>query len=115
MEYTNTTQNERRYRELCSRYESKMRVRAVRIEQKRADVETEKKALQDINDELRRLDASCRITHELAKERARLYTERTKAMQRVKDAKHALNVEQIGEDNMNMLDGIIDNMVKRNY
>lgn len=115
MAYINTTQNEKRYRELCSRYESKMRVRAVRIEQKRADLETEKKALQDINDELRRLDASCRITHELAKERARLYTERTKAMQRVKDAEHALNVEQIGEDNMRVLDGVLDNMVKRNY
>lgn len=115
MAYINTTQNEKRYRELCSRYESKMRVRAVRIEQKRADLETEKKALQDINDELRRLDATCKITHELAKERARLYTERTKAMERVRAAENALNVEQIGEDNMKVLDGMIDYMVKRRY
>lgn len=114
MAYTNTTQNENRYRELCSRYASRMRVRAALIEQKRADVETEKKALQDINDELRKLNASCKITHELAKERARLYTERTKAMQRVRAAENALNVEQIGEENMNLLDGIVDNMVKRN-
>lgn len=115
MAYINTTQNEKRYRELCSRYESKMRVRAVRIEQKRADLETEKKALQDINNELQILAASGGISYETAKERNRLHSERTRALQRVQDAETALKVAQIGEDNMEMLDQIFGSKVIRHY
>ncbi len=115
MAYTNTTQNEKRYRELCSRYESKMRVRSARIEQKRADLEAEKKALQDINDELQILSASGGISYETAKERNRLHSERTRALQRVQDAETALKAEEVGEDNLQMLDQIFGSKVIRHY
>jgi recombinational DNA repair ATPase RecF len=109
MAYINTTDNENRYRELCSKYGDAVRQRNARISAKKATVEVREAALQEIENAINELNATNKITHELAQERGRLWTARTRAIERLREAKKELAAAQVGDEGMAEFNRIMQN------
>jgi len=108
MVYINTKENENRYRELCSRYASAMAMRNARIEVKKARVEVEEQMLKDIDREINELNATGKISHDVADKRNKLWSARTRAIENIRRAKDELNTAIVGEDHMREFKNIIN-------
>jgi len=108
MVYINTQENENRYRELCKKYAGAIELRNNLIEVKRARVEVEEQGLQDIERAINELNATGKISHDIADKRNKLWSARTRAIGNIRRAKEELNAAIIGEDNMREFKNIIN-------
>ena len=108
MFYVNTQENETRYNELRSKYAGKIEMRNNLIQVKRARLEFEEQALQDLERAINELNSTGTISYEVAKKREKLWTARTRAIGNVRRAKIELNAAIAGEDAMKELENTIN-------
>ena len=101
MGYTNTQQERDRYTNLRQQYGDALRQRnsAISIAQCRVDVA--EAALQEINDDINKLNNSGVISYQVTQERYRLYEARRKATDRLNEAKKTLAIVRVGKDAIN--------------
>ena len=97
MAYFNNKENESKYNAIREKYKEAARKRKVAISIEETHVEVARARVKEINDRLRELDASGRITHELAQERGRLWTLRTTATEQLRQAEQKLAIAQVGQ------------------
>ena len=98
--YINSTENEHRYNELRSKYAGKIEMRNNLIQVKRARLEFEEQALQDIERAINELNSTGAISYEVAKKREKMWSARTRAIGNVRRANIELNAAIVGEDAM---------------
>ena len=106
MVYLNNKENESRYQAIRSKYQEAARKREVAISVAATRVEVARAKIDEINNRLRELDASGRITHELAQERGRLWSKRTAAAEQLRQEEQKLAIAQVGQ-------AAIDEVVER--
>ena len=106
MAYLNNTENQSRYNAIREKYREAARERKVAISIEETHVEVARARVEEINNRLRELDATNKITHEIAEERGRLWTMRTAANERLHQAKQKLAIAQVGQ-------AAIDEVVER--
>lgn len=108
MVYINTQENENRYNELRSKYAGAIEMRNNLIQVKRARLEFEEQSLQELERAINELNATGRISHEIAQKREKLWSARTRAIGNVRRAKVELNAAIVGADNMREFENTIN-------
>lgn len=106
MGYLNNTENQSKYNAIREKYKDAARKRKVAISIEQTHVEVARARVEEINNRLRELGATNKITHELAQERGRLWTLRTAATEQLRQAEQKLAIAQVGQ-------AAIDEVVER--
>ena len=98
MAYLNNTENERRYKAICAKYQDAVSRRKSAINLEETRVEIARARLKEINDRIDELNRSNKISYEIGRERNRLFSLRTSATDKLRQAERKLAIARVGDD-----------------
>jgi len=98
MVYVNNTENESRYKAIRTKYQDAVSRRKSAINLEETRVEVARARLKEINDRIDELNRSNKISYEIGRERNRLFSLRTSATDKLRQAERKLAIARIGDD-----------------
>lgn len=109
MAYLNNTENERRYKAICAKYQDAVSRRKSAINLEETRVEVARARLKEIDDRIDELNRSNKISYEVGRERSRLFSQRATAKEKLRQAERQLSATRIGEDGLAEFYALINN------
>ena len=100
MAYLNNTENERRYKAICSKYQDAVSRRKSAINLEETRVEVARARLKEINDRIDELNRSNKISYEIGRERSSLFSQRAAVADKLRQAERKLAIAKVGDDNL---------------
>lgn len=100
MAYTNTSENEKRYKDIKTKYQDAVSRRTSAISLGETRVEVARARLKEINDRITELNNSNKISYEVGRERSSLFSQRAAAADKLRQAERELAIAKVGESNM---------------